>query len=160
MKYVFVDYPIAQLHPDAFKSHEAAHCAGDQGKVLADARQPVHEPAGARRRAVDRAGEDARPRRAKFDACLNGERHAAAIRESIARMQQLGVDGTPLMLIGLTPAPGRTDEVVSSIYGARPYADFKAAIDAALAQAGIPAQQPPASQRPQPPGARQERRST
>ena len=32
VKYVFVDYPIAQLHPDAFKSHEAAACAGDQGK--------------------------------------------------------------------------------------------------------------------------------
>ena len=32
VKYVFVDYPIAQLHPDAFRSHEAASCAGDQGK--------------------------------------------------------------------------------------------------------------------------------
>ena len=32
VKYVFVDYPIAQLHPDAFQSHEAAACAGDQGK--------------------------------------------------------------------------------------------------------------------------------
>ena len=32
VKYVFIDYPIAQLHPDAFLSHEAAACAGDQGK--------------------------------------------------------------------------------------------------------------------------------
>ena len=32
VKYVFVDYPIAQLHPDAFAAHEAAACAGDQGK--------------------------------------------------------------------------------------------------------------------------------
>ena len=32
VQYVFVDYPIAQLHPDAFKSHEAAACAGDQDK--------------------------------------------------------------------------------------------------------------------------------
>ena len=31
-RYIFVSYPIAQLHPDAFKSHEAANCAGDQGE--------------------------------------------------------------------------------------------------------------------------------
>jgi hypothetical protein len=61
--------------------------------------------------------------------------HATAIRESIARMQQLGVGGTPLTLIGLTPAAGAPMKVVSSVYGARPYADFKTAIDAALAQA-------------------------
>ena len=32
LRYVFVDYPIDQLHPDAFKAHEAASCAGEQGK--------------------------------------------------------------------------------------------------------------------------------
>ena len=34
LRYVFIDYPIDQLHPDAFKAHEAANCAGDQGKYL------------------------------------------------------------------------------------------------------------------------------
>jgi protein-disulfide isomerase len=74
----------------------------------------------------------------KFEACLNGGNggtHAAAIRESVARMQQLGVDGTPLTLIGLTPAPGAPMKIVSSVYGAKPYPEFKAAVDAALAQA-------------------------
>ena len=32
LRYVFIDYPIDQLHPEAFKAHEAANCAGDQGK--------------------------------------------------------------------------------------------------------------------------------
>ena len=32
LRYVFIDYPIDQLHPDAFKAHEAANCAGEQGK--------------------------------------------------------------------------------------------------------------------------------
>ena len=49
-RYVFVDYPIAQLHPDAFKSHEAANCAGDQGKYwqmheLLFANSPVRDAA-------------------------------------------------------------------------------------------------------------------
>jgi hypothetical protein len=50
-------------------------------------------------------------------------------------MQQLGVGGTPLVLIGLTPAPGSPMKVVSAVYGAKPYPEFKAALDAALAQA-------------------------
>jgi protein-disulfide isomerase len=135
VKYVFVDYPIAQLHPDAFKAHEAASCAGDQGKYWqmhdslftnAPARDAAQLTAQAKTIGLDEG---------KFGACMSGGTHAASIRSSIARMQQLGVDGTPLTLIGLTPAPGAQMKVVASIYGARPYADFKEAIDAALAQA-------------------------
>jgi hypothetical protein len=32
VRYVFLDYPIDQLHPEAFRAHEGANCAGDQGK--------------------------------------------------------------------------------------------------------------------------------
>src|SRR5215216_1504278 len=32
VKYVLRDFPIASLHPRAQKSHEAAYCAGEQGK--------------------------------------------------------------------------------------------------------------------------------
>jgi len=74
----------------------------------------------------------------KFEDCMNGgkgSKYAPAIRQSIARMQQLGVGGTPLVLIGLTPPPGTPMKVISFVYGAKPYPEFKAAIDAALAQA-------------------------
>jgi len=135
VKYVFVDYPIAQLHPDASRAHEAASCAGDQGKYWqmhdslftnAPAREVAQFTAQAKALGLDEA---------KFGNCMNGNVHAAAIRASVERMQQLGVGGTPLTLIGLTPAPGAPMKVVSSIYGARPFADFKTAIDAALAEA-------------------------
>jgi protein-disulfide isomerase len=135
VKYVFVDYPIAQLHPDAFRAHEAASCAGDQGKYWqmhdslftnAPAREIAQFTAQAKTLGLDEG---------KFGSCLTNGVHATAVRESVARMQQLGVGGTPLTLIGLTPAPGAPMKVMSSVYGARPYADFKTAIDAALAQA-------------------------
>jgi len=138
VKYVFVDYPIAQLHPDAFKSHEAAACAGDQGKYwqmhdLLFTNSPAHD-ASQLSSSANMLSLDMK----RFDACLNngnGGPHAAAIRDSIVRMQELGVGGTPLALIGITPAPGTPMKIVSSVYGAKPYPEFKSALDAALAQA-------------------------
>lgn len=138
VRYVFIDYPIAQLHPDAFKSHEAAACAGDQGKYwqmhdLLFTNTPAREPSQLSANA-GMLGVDVK----KFEACLNdgkGGPHAAAIRTSIARMQQLGVEGTPLVLIGLTPTPGTPLKVLASVYGAKPYPEFKTALDKVLAQA-------------------------
>jgi protein-disulfide isomerase len=137
VKYVFVDYPIAQLHPDAFKSHEAAACAGDQGKYwqmhdLLFTNSPARD-ASQLSSSANLIGVDMK----KFEACLNGGNgspHAAAIRESITRMQELGVGGTPLVLIGITLAPGAPMKIASYVYGAKPYPEFKAALDAALAQ--------------------------
>ncbi len=134
-RYVFVDYPIAQLHPDAFKSHEAANCAGDQGKYW-----QMHESLFANSPVRDAVQLTAQAKTIgldipKFSACLSGGRHAVAIRDSIERMQQLGIGGTPLTLIGITPTAGAPMKVISSIYGAKPFPEFKAAIDAALAQA-------------------------
>jgi predicted DsbA family dithiol-disulfide isomerase len=60
---------------------------------------------------------------------------AATIRASIARMQQFGVGGTPLVLIGLTPPAGTPMKVIASVYGAKPYPEFKTALDQVLAQA-------------------------
>jgi len=138
VKYVFIDYPIAQLHPDAFLSHEAAACAGDQGKYwqmhdLLFTNSPAREVSQLAANA-GMLGVDTK----KFEDCMNGgkgSRYAPAIRQSIARMQQLGVEGTPLVLVGLTPAPGTPMKVISFVYGAKPYPEFKAALDSALAQA-------------------------
>ena len=138
VKYAFVDYPIAQLHPDAFLSHEAAACAGDQGKYwqmhdLLFTNSPSRDVSQLTSNAA-LLGVDTK----KFEECMNGgkgSKYAPAIRQSIARMQQLGVEGTPLVLIGLTPAPGTPMKVISFVYGAKPYPEFKAAIDTALAQA-------------------------
>ena len=62
----------------------------------------------------------------KFEACLNsgnGGTHAAEMRESVARMQQLGVDGTPP---GADRPHARSRQpplkVIELVYGAMPYA--------------------------------------
>jgi protein-disulfide isomerase len=134
-QYAFIDYPIAQLHPDAFRSHEAAACAGDQGKfwemhTTLWAGAPVRDVDGLKAKAAS-VGVEA----AAFTACMSSGKHAASIKESIARMERLGIGGTPMTLVGLTPGPGQPMTVVKYIYGAMPYSEFKSAIDQVLAQA-------------------------
>src|SRR5687768_13377287 len=134
VQYVFVDYPIAQLHPTAARSHEAAACAGDQGKFwemhLGLFNGPVAKDDGMLEKQAQAAGLDL----AQFKSCLASGRHAASIKDSVARIERLGIGGTPMTLLGYTPAPGQPMKVEKYLYGALPYAEFKAAIDALLSQ--------------------------
>jgi protein-disulfide isomerase len=128
LQYVFVDYPIEQLHPEAYKAHEAANCAGDQGKYWEMHNQlfasPTREVAELEKQASG-LGLDA----GKFKACLEGGKYAKPVRESVARMQELGVDSTPTFLIGLTPAGNQPFKVIKVLRGAMPFAQFKSIID-------------------------------
>ena len=134
VQYLFVDYPIAQLHPTAARAHEAANCAADQGKYWEMHQSlftsPVAKDDAALLAQAGPAGLDP----AALKACLASGKHAPSIQASVARMEQLGISGTPMVVIGLTPAPGQPMKIVKYVYGAQPYGAFKAAIDAVLAQ--------------------------
>ena len=132
VRFVFVDYPIAQLHPLAHRAHEAAACAGDQGKfwemhASLFAQPPTKSDSDMIAQAKN-IGLDI----GQFGTCLSGGKHATAVKDSVARMEQLGIGGTPMTLIGLTPAPGQPMKVVKYIYGAKPFSEFKTAIDSLL----------------------------
>jgi protein-disulfide isomerase len=134
-QYAFVDYPIAQLHPDAFRSHEAAACAADQGKfwemhMSLWAGTPVRDVESLTAKAAS-VGVDA----AAFTACMTSGKHSAAVKDSVSRMERLGIGGTPMTLVGLAPAPGQPMKIVQYIYGAKPYDEFKSIIDGVLADA-------------------------
>jgi len=131
VRHVFLHYPIDQLHPDAFRSHEAAACANDQAKFWALHAKLFEKPARTTDELVSvaqSAGVDASALRA----CMEGGKHSSAVRESVKRMQELGVDSTPMFLIGKTPAPGQPMQIISVVKGAHPYEQFKAAIDPLL----------------------------
>lgn len=134
VQYVFVDYPIAQLHPTAARSHEAAACAGDQGKFwemhATLFRSPIAKDDAALEAHAKGIGLDL----AQFRQCLASGKHAASIRASVERMERLGIQGTPMTLIGYTPAPGQPMKIERYVYGAQPYSAFKQAIDELLAQ--------------------------
>ena len=132
VQYIFVDYPIAQLHPTAARSHEAAICSGDQGKYwemhVSLFNNPVAQTDEALVAQAKSVGLDVNA----FRSCLTSGRHADSVRASVKRMEGLGISGTPMTVIGLTPAPGEAMKVVKYVYGAQPYSAFKEAIDSLL----------------------------
>jgi protein-disulfide isomerase len=135
VRYVFMDFPIITLHPDSVKSHQAAACAGRQGHywqmhdllfMSAPLRDVAHLISASATVEMDIQ---------KFTACLNENDEGAgtsAIRERIAQMRQIGITGTPVLLIGQTQADGSSIRILASVIGAQPYAVFKTAIDAVL----------------------------
>lgn len=123
VRYVFRDFPLS-FHKESQKAHEAAHCANEQGKYweyndklfLSQRELQVDD---LKQYAKD-LGLDAK----KFDECVDSNKYAQTVQQSIAYGQTVGVSGTPAFFIN-----GRM------ISGARPFEDFKAVIDDELAQA-------------------------
>jgi protein-disulfide isomerase len=133
IRYAFIDYPIAQLHPDAFRAHEAANCAGDQGKYWEMNAQLFSQPTRDVAALVSQAGKVG-INTSQFKSCLDGGKYAGPVRESISRMQTLGIDSTPTFLIGLTPPAGQPMKVLKVVKGAVPFEDFKSTLESVLKQ--------------------------
>ena len=131
VRHVFIHYPIDQLHPDAFRSHEAASCAADQGKFWELHAKLFEKPV--------RTSDDivAHAQAAGLDAgalrtCMENGKHRAMVRDNVSRMQAIGVDSTPLFLIGKTPPPGKPMEIEAVVRGAYPFEQFKTTFDGLL----------------------------
>jgi protein-disulfide isomerase len=132
VRYVFRDYPLDQLHPQARKAAEAAHCAGEQGKFWemhdalfqnAKALAPTQLSQHARTLGVDGAA---------FDECLSSGRHAVRVQRGVADGAAAGVQGTPGFVVGRTKAGGIVEG--TPIRGAQPIETFRRIIDQVLAQ--------------------------
>ena len=133
LRYAFIDYPIQQLHPDAFRAHEAANCAGIRASTWEMNAQLFTKPTKDVNDLVSQA-ESVGVNSGKFRSCLEGGRYSTPVRESVSRMQDLGVDSTPTFLFGLTPPSGQPMKVLKVVKGALPFDQFKTTIDALLQQ--------------------------
>lgn len=132
LRYVFMDFPIDQLHPAALKAHEAARCAGEQGKFW-EMHNRLFTPAGTHgidqlKNLASQVGLD----RGRFDTCLDSGRMQAPVRASVDTAAQLGADGTPQMYLAV-PGDNGTVRIIRSIRGAVPFPQIKQVIDGLLA---------------------------
>lgn len=123
VRIVWKDFPLTQIHPQAFKAGEAGQCAAEQGKFW-EFHDRVFENQQAMqvddlKRYAASVGVDA----VRFNACLDTSSRAEVVRDGVAQGTRLGINSTPTVFIN-----GRR------VSGAQPYEVFAAIIDEELAR--------------------------
>ncbi|MFA6917805.1 MAG: DsbA family protein [Candidatus Gracilibacteria bacterium] len=132
VKLVFRDLPLTDKHPGAMPAALAANCAREQGGDSAYFK--MHDELFTNQSTIfaDTTKIDATLKqiaaKLKLDAegfasCYDSKKYANEVAKDISDASSVGISGTPAFIVG--------DQYIS---GARPYATFKAAIDAALAK--------------------------
>lgn len=127
VRYVFRDFPLTQIHPQAAKAHEGAHCAGEQDRywdmheLLFQNQKDLSVPSLSRYAAEIGIDVEA------FETCLEKGKHGAAIQLDIQAGAKAGVRGTPSFIIGKS---GSSDSITGTIVrGAQPLAKFRQVIE-------------------------------
>lgn len=123
VKWVFRDFPIVSLHPTAPKAHEAARCAGEQGKFweyhdLLFERSPRHSP-----QELKQYAQELKLDGPVFAQCLDSGKYQAQVNSDVEEGTRLGVTGTPTFFLN-----GRL------LVGAQPFAEFQRLIEGELAK--------------------------
>jgi protein-disulfide isomerase len=118
VKFVWKDFPLTSIHPQAAKASEAAHCAGDQGKYW-----EYHDVLFANQRALQadhlkKYAADLGLNASTFGSCLDSGKHAARVQSGLEEATQLGLSSTPSIFIN-----GRL------LMGAQPLEVFQSIID-------------------------------
>jgi len=127
VRYVFMDFPLTNIHPQAPLAAEAARCAGDQ-----DAYLEMHHTLFERQDQwsnrddagdifVGFAGELGLDE-ATFGQCLESGQYTAAVAADLAQGVSLGINGTPAFFLN-----------GNFVSGAQPFSVFQGAIESLLA---------------------------
>lgn len=141
VRFVYRDFPFLDGFPgipeDQKESHwaaEAARCAGDQGKYWEYHDYLFDHQSGENQGAFTIAklksfAVELGLNTGEFNACLDSDKHAAAIEKDKADAQALGVNSTPTTFVNGVMATSDGKSI-----GAAPYEVFKTLIDAELAK--------------------------
>ena len=130
LKYVFRDFPIPSLHPQALKAHEAAHCAREQDQYWAMHHILFEKSTDFSVDALKRYAREAGLDGDTFDECLRAGGYASRVEEEMADGRKVGISGTPSFVIGAT---GSGETITGTVViGAQPHDRFKQAIESAL----------------------------
>ena len=122
VRYAFFDYPLA-FHKKAMKAHEAARCAGEQGKYPEYSAKVFENQQNLGVEGLKQYAKDLELDTDAFDSCLDTGKTAESVKKSVQKGSGVGVSGTPAFFVnGIM------------ISGAQPFESFVETIDAELAR--------------------------
>ncbi len=136
LRYVFRNFPLERIHPNAFKAAVAGECVRERGAFW-----ELHDRLFANQQALGdqdllgHAGAVGMDGTA-FKQCVGTEAVAAKVRQDLNDGARAGVTGTPTFFFGVVQADGRL-KVLEKLTGAVPYARFQATIDTLLASPDV-----------------------
>jgi protein-disulfide isomerase len=135
IRYAFRDWPVDQLHPQAIRAHEAAHCAGEQKRYW-DMHGRLFGPSGSHTPAqLMGLARDIGLDMTTFESCFTSGRATPPIRAMGEMAMNFGASGTPAFFLGLHDKATQKVTIVSALAGAQPFEVFARAIDEVLAKA-------------------------
>jgi protein-disulfide isomerase len=122
LKLVWIDYPIDQLHPQARKAHEAARCAGEQGRFW-EYHRALYTGGPKAGEQLKTVAQQAGLELTSFDACFASGKYQAAVQQDVDQGKRLAVTGTPTFFVNGRP-----------LVGAQPFEAFTRVIDDEVAR--------------------------
>ncbi len=124
--FVYRDFPLSSIHPNAQKAAEASECADEQGKfweyhdLLFTKQDPWADTDGIT--AFKQYAKDLGLNTGQFNSCLDTGKYASEVDKDFQDGSNAGVSGTPSFFIN-----------GQQVVGAQPYSVFKQMIDSELA---------------------------
>jgi protein-disulfide isomerase len=131
--FVFHDFPIESSHPHAFSAALAALCAGEQGHLWEMNHKLLAESSLLARDDLFRDAETMKLDMTKFSGCFADEKTATRLRQGMREASELGIDGTPMFIVGIRKPGSNTIKGLRMIEGGYPYGVFKATLDMLIA---------------------------
>ena len=132
LAFVFRNFPLNEIHPEAEDAAETAEFAGANQKFW-----DMHDRLFANQRELTRPDLSKHAQAiglnvGTFDQCLDSGKSVARVRKDLADAEKLQANGTPTFFVGLTEGNGSPIKG-TRIVGAVPYQTFKETIDKLLA---------------------------
>lgn len=100
IRFVFRQFPLTDVHPEAEKAAEASECAAEQGKFWEAEKLFYQKQSDLSVKSLDGYAKQLGLDTKKFDECLSSGRMKSRVDQDIADGKALGVRGTPTFFIG------------------------------------------------------------
>ena len=123
VKFVYRDFPLSSIHPQATPAAEAAECAKEQGKFWEYHDKLFQNQASLSTASYKQWAADLKLNTQQFNDCVDNRKYKSEVEKDYQDGQSAGVSGTPAFFVNGI-----------KISGAQPFTAFKTIIDQELAK--------------------------